>query len=112
MMGGGGGGGGRGVGGGRDAGGGTRPAAPRTHGVRSPAGGLPDSGASRRGARPGRSGGPWKAAFFALMAAAIVAGGLRARPAASPLALPALAATRIPLPATRRGPRGAGGLPG
>src|SRR5258708_12084297 len=79
-----------------EAGGGTRPAAPRTHPELGPAEGLQHLGAPRRGARPGRSGRPWKAAFFVVMAAAIVVGAIWALLGSSlPLARP-LAVPRIP----------------
>src|SRR5258707_13463645 len=80
-----------------EAGGGTRPAAPRTHPELGPAGGLQHLGAPRRGARPGRSGRPWKAAFFVVMAAAIVVGAVRALLGSSLLVVRSVAVTRMPL---------------
>jgi cell division protein FtsQ len=101
-----------GIGGRREAGVGTRPPAPRTHGVRGPAGRLPDTGASRRGARPGRSGSPWKAAFFALTAAAIVVGAIWALLGSSLLVVRSVAVTGIHLVPRAQVLRAAGIRPG
>lgn len=52
-----------------------------------------DSGAPRRAGRPGRSGGRWKAAFFALTAAAIVAAAIWALLGSSLLVVRSVAVT-------------------
>jgi cell division protein FtsQ len=96
----------------RESGGGTRPPAAE----RSP-GGLPDPdapdpGAPRRGAGPGRSGGRWKAAFFALMAAAIVVGAIWALLGSSLLVVRSIAVTGIHLVPRAEVLRAAGIKPG
>src|SRR5260221_4455737 len=77
-----------------EAGGGTRPAAPRTHPELGPAEGLQHLGAPRRGAPPGRSRRPWKAAFFVVMAAAPLVGAIRALLRPEPLVVPSRAGAR------------------
>src|ERR1700730_3169700 len=96
----------------RESGGGTRPPAAE----RSP-GGLPDPGATDprapgRGAGPVRSGGRWKAAFFALMAAAIVVGAIWALLGSSLLVVRSIAVTGIHLVPRAEVLRAAGIKPG
>ncbi len=92
----------------REVGGGTVPPAPE----HSPAGGLAGSPAPRRGARAGRPGGPWKAAFFALMAAAIVAGAIWALLGSSLLVVRSVTVTGIHLVPRAEVLRAAGIKPG
>src|SRR5260370_17097872 len=90
----------------RESGGGTRPPAaergpgglpdPGAPDPGAPDPGAPEPGAPGRGAGPVRSGGRWKAAFFALMAAAIVVGAIWALLGSSLLVVRSVAVTRIP----------------
>src|SRR3981081_2979625 len=81
----------------RESGGGTRPPAAGGSPGGPPGPGAPDPRAPRRGAGPGRSGGRWKAAFFALMAASIVVGAIWALLGSSLLVVRSIAVTGIHL---------------
>src|SRR5258707_13663354 len=91
----------------RGSGGGTRPPAaergpgglpdPGAPDPGAPDPGAPEPGAPGRGAGPVRSGGRWKAAFFALMAAAIGVGAIWALLGSSLLVVRAVAVTGIHL---------------